>query len=47
MEEQQVQADEVVQKLILDELEKGVINRYRRSYLYTHFRQQGHIITRD
>ena len=46
-EEQQAQADEVVQKLISDELEKGVIDGYGRSYLYTHFRQQGHIIARD
>jgi len=37
-EEQQAQADTVVQKLILDELQKGVINGYGCRYLYTHFR---------
>ncbi len=46
-EEQQAQVDEVIQKLISDELQKGVINGYGRNYLYTHFRQRGHIITRD
>ena len=46
-EEQQAQADMVVQKLISDELQKGVIDGYRCRYLYTHFRQQGHIIARD
>ena len=47
MEEQQAQADKVVQKLISDELQKGVIDGYGCRYLYTHFRQQGHIIARD
>jgi len=47
MEKQQAQADTVVQKLISDELQKGVIDGYGCRYLYTHFRQQGHIITRD
>ncbi len=46
-EEQQAQADEVIQKLISDKLQKGVIDGYGRNYLYTHFRQQGHIIARD
>jgi hypothetical protein len=46
-EEQRAQADEVIRRLISDELEKGVIDGYRCRYLYTHFRQQGHIIARD
>ena len=45
-EEQQAQADEVVQKLISDELQKGVIDGYGQNYLYTYFRQQGHIVAR-
>lgn len=46
-EEQRAQADIVVRRLIQEELQKGVIDGYGRGYLYTHFRQQGHIIARD
>ncbi|KAF2469932.1 uncharacterized protein BDR25DRAFT_343225 [Lindgomyces ingoldianus] len=45
--EQSQQADELVQQLVGQELEKGVIDGYGRGYLYTHFRQRGHIIARD
>jgi hypothetical protein len=46
-EEQRVQAEEVVRRLISDELQKGVIDGYGCKYLYTHFCQQGHIVARD
>jgi hypothetical protein len=46
-EEQRIQADIVVRGLIDEEIKKGVIDGYGRTYLYTHFRQQGHIIARD
>ena len=46
-EEQQAEADKVIHKLISDELKKGVIDGYGCRYLYTHFRQQGHIAARD
>jgi hypothetical protein len=45
--EQQRLANELVQRLVTQELQKGVIDGYGRGYLYTHFRQQGHIIGRD
>jgi hypothetical protein len=45
--EQQQHANELIQRLVTQELQKGVIDGYGRGYLYTHFRQQGHIIGRD
>jgi hypothetical protein len=45
--EQRTEADQVVRRLVEEELQKGVIDGYGRMYLYTHFRQQGHIIARD
>lgn len=45
--EQCQEADRLVQRLVAEELEKGVIDGYGRRYLYTHFRQRGHIIARD
>lgn len=40
-------ADALVQRLVEEELGKGVIDGYGRGYLHTHFRQRGHIIARD
>lgn len=45
--EQCQEADQLVQQLVAEELQKGVIDGYGRRYLYTHFRQRGHIIARD
>lgn len=45
--EEQQKADELVRRLVAEELEKGVIDGYGRGYLHTHFRQRGHIIARD
>jgi hypothetical protein len=45
--EQQREADIIVRRLVAQELEKGVIDGYGRTYLYTFFRQQGYIIARN
>jgi hypothetical protein len=45
--EQCQEADQLVRRLVAEELEKGVIDGYGRRYLYTHFRQRGHIVARD
>lgn len=46
-EEQRTQAEQVVRRLVEEELKKGVIDGYGRTFLFTHFRQRGHIIARD
>jgi hypothetical protein len=46
-EEHRIQADQVVGRLVEEELKEGVNDGSGRGYLHTHFRQQGHIIARD
>jgi hypothetical protein len=46
-EEQSRQANEIIQRLVAEELQKGLIDGYGYRYLYTHLRQKGYIIARD
>ncbi|KAF2261774.1 hypothetical protein CC78DRAFT_469395, partial [Lojkania enalia] len=45
--EQRQEADELIRRLVTQELEKGVIHGYGREYPYTRFWQCGHIIVQD
>lgn len=45
--EQCQEADQLIRRLLTEELPHGVIDGYGRRYLYTHFRQRGHIVSRD
>lgn len=46
-EEAQTEADNYVRELIIQELAKGEIDGYGYRFLYTYFRQRGHIVARD
>jgi hypothetical protein len=45
--QQYQEADQLIRRLVAQELEKGVIDGYGRRYLHTHFWQRGIIVARD
>jgi len=46
-EEDRIEADIIVRRLLEKEIEKGVLEGFGREYLKTHFRQAGHVVATD
>ena len=46
-EEQIRRSEAEIRRIVTEELAKGTIDGYGCGYLYTHFRQRGHIMARD